>query len=299
MKKTVYVSGATSFTGVWIAKNFSNQGFSVFSSGSDQVHGYDEIRQKRFSLLTSFTQKHFALSSIADLEKSILDSKPEAFVFHHHYMNNYRSPDYEFERAVEFGKIQADVIIKSLKSVDAKGIIYTGSYFEAGERGSQLNNVVTPYAASKTEVYKYLKAECIKHGLMLGKVVIPNPIGPLENSDRLIPTVIRKTLIKEKISIPNPNLMANNIDVRKLADNYVSVGSQNNFDQVEARPDGWIISTGALLQTCSTGLISQLTSELPQIEFGIPLSEELKADQGLMSEMQDFWNFYYQQQYSK
>lgn len=299
MKKTVYVSGATSFTGAWIAKNFSNQGFSVYSSGSDQVQGYDEIRQKRYSLLKSFVKSHFALSDSSDLENSILNSKPEVFVFHHHYMKNYRSSDYEFDKAVEFGKSQADIIIRSLKSVNAKGIIYTGSYFEAGERGSQLNNVVTPYAASKTEVYNYLKSQCELHGLMLGKVVIPNPIGPLENLDRLIPTVVRKTLCKEKVSIPNPNLIANNIDVRKLADNYVSVALQSNFDKVEARPDGWMISTGALLQTCVVGLISQLTSDAPQIDFGTPLLEELAADHGLVAEMQDFWNFYYQQQYKK
>lgn len=231
------ISGVTSFTGSWIAREFSRRGHTVFglcSSCKDQYPGLIQARIQK--LLANVELIENIKVETGQMAQWIGESQIEIWIHHHHYMKDFRKPNYDYSA---FEKICIDPlsdIFESLKKCKARGIIYSGSYFEPGE-GGEIRPPPTPYAASKLQVWNELQ----KSGLPVSKIVIPNPIGSFENPDRLIPQMIEAAKSNQVLEIQTPHFINDHLPVEILASEYVDAAERLKAkEQTIRRPSGWI-----------------------------------------------------------
>ncbi len=213
------LSGASSFTGVWIAEALKKSGHKVYAPLSRLRQDYRGLQLKRLIELENHASVRFGLPlSSRELLQWIKEEKPEVWVHHNHYMENFRSHSYDLELARRLCLDPLEDLVSVLKKSGCQAIAYSGTAIEPSEVDYK-STTPLPYAVSKQEVWDRLLELSSKSGIALAKIVIPNPVGPLENEDRLIPQMI----VKSKEGIPlkaNPNAEMKSISVFELADCY-------------------------------------------------------------------------------
>jgi UDP-glucose 4-epimerase len=188
ISKTVAISGASSFTGIWIARAFHERGYSVHALLSSQEGSYTDIKAVRVRFLQQHaTLHHNVRAENGSMATWIEKNSPSLWIHHHHFMENFRNKDYDLTQAEAVGIEPLLKIVDALAKASCAGMIYSGTYFEPGEGGQAEDAPATPYAISKKKVWKHLLNETQKASLPISKVVIANPIGPFENEDRMIP----------------------------------------------------------------------------------------------------------------
>ena len=192
------------------------------------------------------------------MAKWIREHRPAIWIHHHHFMENFRSPQYDVEKARAVGLTPLPEIVSSLKNSGCRGVIFSGSYFEPGEGGQSLDAPVTPYSQSKRWVWEKLTELCQPQSLPLSKVVIPNPIGPFENDDRLIPIMIRNARTRETLTLSSPEALGDNLSVFDLADQYVRVAKEMLEGKgAIVRPSGWVATTRDFVAGINEALVEK------------------------------------------
>ena len=219
----VALSAASSFTGCWIARAFHESGWNVLPVCSQPEAAYSGLRLARIRFLQRFVPVHFGCEA-ADrrLAAWIRQHRPHVWIHHHHFMENFRSSDYDLGRALRNGLEPLPGILDAVASGGGVGVVYSGSYFEPGELGQIWQAAApTPYALSKHMVWDALRQGCESSGLRIAKIVIPNPVGPLENEDRLIPCMIRQAECGAALHLRAPGQFVDNLAIEDLAAEYV------------------------------------------------------------------------------
>lgn len=218
----VAITAASSFTGLWILEAFASGGFKTAGLSSRASSQGGDLSSRRLQRAEQACTIHYNIeSSSGSMEKWIREHKPHIWVHHHHFMENFRSPQYDLQKAFEVGVKPVGAIVAALSEGGCKGIIYSGSYFEPGEGGDRAPFNRTPYSESKKRVWEELGVHCAKFGIPLSKVVIPNPIGPFENEDRLIPFLLQAASKGTAFKVTQPEATSDNIPWYALAETYV------------------------------------------------------------------------------
>jgi hypothetical protein len=200
---------------------------------------------------------HFELrADTGGFERWISAHAPTIWVHHHHFMDDFRSPGYDTERANRVGLEPLPGIVTALKAVRAQGIIFSGTLFEPGEGGRDSTSPVTPYARSKRLVWDSLTALADAAGIKVSKIVMPNPVGPLENEDRLVPSLIRAAQAGETFRMRFPMAVSDYLPIRAIAAKYVdAAGRLLNGDAGTLRPSGTRATTRDWVGRVSRDLI--------------------------------------------
>jgi len=242
----IAISAASSFTGSWIARAFHAAGWKVLPVCSQPASAYRGIRRKRIELVQECVSVHFDCeASDGSLAAWIKEHRPQIWIHHHHFMEDFRSVHYDLRRALSIGLGSLPGILDAFAAGDGVGVIYSGTYFEQSERGQAWqDSTPTPYAQSKTQVWEALCFGCEKRELGLSKIVIPNPVGPWENQDRLIPCMIDHAESGAALQLRSPRQLVDNIPIDELAALYVESARQllSARDQKVIRPSGRISS---------------------------------------------------------
>lgn len=268
-KPGVALTGATSFTGFWIAREFATQGWQVHAQCSQALEAYQGLRKFRAELLQSVSSVEWGLK-VQHFPAWIRKIRPAIWVHHHHFMENFRSPQYDREQAIEVGLKPLPSIVEALAEVGCRGIIFSGSFFEPGEGGEARTSAPTLYAESKKWVWDELRKHAGEKGIPVSKMVIPNPIGPFENEDRLIPQMIEKAHTGQSMRIDSPSSVSDQLPVEFLARGYVRLAEQLLSGKGEiARPSGWTCTVKELVETVNAELIAHRLS-LPAIPVELP-----------------------------
>jgi nucleoside-diphosphate-sugar epimerase len=254
-KSSVAISGATSFTGLWIAREFANQGWQVHAQCSQLLENYTGLRRLRAELLRDIASVQWN-RKVEDFPTWIREVKPKIWVHHHHFMKDFRSQKYDSAQAIEVGLKPLPAIVDALAESGCQGIIYSGSFFEPGEGGVSRTSVPTPYAESKKAVWEELQKLAGEKRIPVSKMVIPNPIGPFENEDRLIPQMIEKSKQGQPFRLGAPASVSDQLPITYLAQDYVRLaeGLIQGKSQM-ARPSGWVCSVEELVHTVNQELI--------------------------------------------
>jgi len=231
-----------------------------------------------------------------DFESWIRRVKPQVWIHHHHFMEEFRSPSYDHARARKISLDPLAQTLKTLKEVGCRGVLYSGTYFEPGEGGLENSGEPTPYARSKNETWKALENLCSEHGLLLSKVVIPNPIGPFENSDRLIPQMIRAARAKAPFTLGSPDTVGDQIAVTALSKTYL-MAAENLLKNRSGvyRPSGFQGPLRAWVEKIqSEFLVSKLKLEKTKIEFGNQPARNLvnRSDEVNKVDWAQVWDHY-------
>ena len=237
---SVCITGVTSFTGCWIARHFAEHGWTTFGFCSKPQGRYEGLQQKRLSMIENSVEIHFSLPAEGDALKDwIQHHKPDCWIHHHHYMSNYRSNDYDWNEFERTCLLPLEGLVAELATNGCRGIIYSGTFFEPSEGGSD-RPTPTLYGQSKWVVWQKLQHLCHERKLLLSKVVIPDPVGPLENQDRLIPTLIDKARRGELFELRQPMAIGDHLPVFELATVYHELGKTLLAGNGRiVRPSGW------------------------------------------------------------
>lgn len=314
-EKSVFITGATSFTGAHIARAFRDRGYKVTAALTSIRARYetDPLAKKRLN----YCDPHMVIESCPFGSGVMLEALKQGeygiFVNHGASIKGYREPTFDYLGSVSHSLNHALEVMNVLKEHACKRFIHSGSVFEADEGNTNAgmtpsSEAVSIYGASKSMVWLALRHFANETSLPLSKIIIPNPIGPLENPDRLAPIFVKMWSKNSMPTLKTPQLVRDNLPAQWLAQSYVDEaelsyeaawGTSLVSPRIR-RPSGFVLSNEAFVQE----LIKQLKGhgfkyacqlKLEVAETHEPLErfntehvkESFKAD-----EVQAFWQQY-------
>ncbi len=275
----VLLSGVSSFTGYWFAKDLVDRGHDVTGVLTRQLSDYEGNRAARLQKLSNGCRLVEGVKFGDDRFLKLLNEKKFDIYCHHAaYMESYRSTGYDFVCAIQNDGGMLNVI-RRLKECGAKGIVYTGSVFEPGEGiGSDQVRAFSPYGVTKAALFSYFKYFCHREQLKIGKFVIPNPFGAFEEP-KFTTYLIKNWHSHTTPTVKTPDYVRDNIHVDLLARIYSKFCERLNTyecEEVKINPSQYIETQGQFAVRFATEMSKRLGRDCPlkfgkQVEFTEPM----------------------------
>lgn len=267
------LTGASSFTGYWLARELANAGHEVVATLRRRAGAYaDEPRRTRVSRLAEHCRRVEECSFGDDrFIQAIREGGPwDLFCHHAADVTNYKSPDFDVHAAVLNNTNKLPAVLDALLAAGCRRVLLTGSVFEQHEgAGSEGLPAFSPYGLSKgltAELFRYYAGI---RGMQLAKFVIPNPFGPYEEP-RFTMYLIRNWMAGKTPAVNTPAYVRDNIHSSLLAKAYVkfaeSLTDEPGFRKFN--PSGYVESQGAFAQRFAAEMSPRL---------GIPCPLELRT----------------------
>jgi len=274
----ILLTGASSFTGLWFARELANLRHTVVATLRSDKETYSGLRQARVDLLNQCAE---IVWSCPFGEKKFLEvckhENVDVLCHHAAETNNYKNEDFNITDAVAKNISNVRTIIDILTSTGLKGVVATGTFFEPGEgAGSDNRRAFSPYGISKHLSYCILEYWCQKVQVPLGKFVIPNPFGPYEEP-RFCAHLVREWKAGRVAEVRTPDYIRDNIHVDLLAKAYVSfVNTFGTMPLQRCNPSGYIETQGAFALRFAAEVAPRLglnahVKLLTQSDFSEPL----------------------------
>ena len=309
----ILFTGASSFTGMWFARELIEAGHQVTATFLKPLEAYTDLRKERVDQVLAYCTPIFNCPFGSDLFLKLLkDGNWDVLCHHAADVVNYKSPDFDFAAALASNTRNIKQTILLLKDKGCSKILLTGSVFEQNEgQGTEDLRAVSPYGLSKgltTDVFKYF---CSQYGMKLGKFVIPNPFGPYEEP-RFTTFLVKSWLDNAVPKVSSPDYVRDNIPVSLLAKAYVKfLGGLSEVRGFEkCSPTGYQESQGDFTKRFSIEMEKRLLIKCPfqlgvQTDFPEPkvrLNTGWKEQQNLNWNETEAWEEladYYMDQYGK
>lgn len=224
----ILFTGASSFSGLWFAKELVHAGHEVTATFKRPLEAYTGIRRQRVDSLLPHCQAHFDISFGDDnFIKLIREEGPWDLLCNHAAeVTDYRSPNFDFATALATNTKNLKEVLVALQQTGCQKILLTGSVFEPHEgAGSDGLRAVSPYGLSKgltTESFAYYTAMM---NMSLGKFVIPNPFGAYEEG-RFTNYLAQSWLSGKSASVNTPLYVRDNVPVDLLAKAYAQFAAK-------------------------------------------------------------------------
>ncbi len=245
----ILLTGATSFTGCYIARALADAGFSVHATltGRRGDREAEALIKKRleWARVSEWTEEApFGSDNfLATLKKKSF----RFFVNHGASIKGYRSPDFDYLGCLKSSTHNIEKVVELLKQAGVERVLHSGSIFESDEGqdpfGALLSApAVSIYGVTKKLTWEVLRFYCERAELPLSKVIIPNPIGPFENVDRMFPFFAKLWLEGKVPEFRSPDLMRDNIPASWLAHFYVREALAPRDENTRIlRPSGFVM----------------------------------------------------------
>ena len=273
----VLLSGGSSFTGYWFAKELSGRGHTVLAAVRGDMNAYSNVRKRRVEALGSIAQivEHAPFGSEVWMEAV---AQADMVCHHAACVDDYRSEAFEVPKALAQNTANGAEMVRQMVLNGSKGLIVTGSVFEADEGAGQLPlRAFSPYGLSKTFSFKVFEYWCAQAGLPLGKFVIPNPFGPFEEP-RFTAFLMRSWRNGECPGVNTPLYVRDNIHVDLLALAYADFVERLAKDggMLRTAPSGYVENQGAFASRFAREMSVRLDLPCPltigtQVDFAEPL----------------------------
>jgi UDP-glucose 4-epimerase len=227
----VLLTGASSFTGCWFARELAAAGHDV--TVTMRSPSYGGVRAERVELVAADCERVEGVAFGDDTFVELVRSRDwDLLCLHGAHVDGYRSPDFDVGAALAANTHRAGEVVPSVPR-----LLLTGSVFEPGAgQGDAELRAFSPYGLSKAftaETFRYL---CGRHGVTFGRFVIPNPFGPHED-ERFTTGLVRAWQRGETPQVRTPSYVRDNIHVSLLARAYA--------DFAERLPEGgWEATLG-------------------------------------------------------
>jgi nucleoside-diphosphate-sugar epimerase len=217
----VLLTGASSFSGLWIAGALHMAGHTVVAAA--RRGDYDEpLRRARATRLARAAEIVPNAPFGSEAFMALLDQPFDVLCLHGAEVGDYKSPAYDMEAAVAANALNGEAVFAAAKAKGAARVVLTGSVFEPGEgQGTEPLVSFSPYGTAKARTEAVLKPQVLAAGLAYSKFVIPNPFGPWEEQkfQRLVMTRWSKG---EGVHIDQALYVRDNVPVDLLARAYAA-----------------------------------------------------------------------------
>ena len=247
----ILFTGASSFTGRWFIRQLTERGHEVCATFTRaSADEYEDVRAERVRSVIEKCRPVFSCRFGDERFLEILKSQKFELLCHHAAdATNYRSADFDVERAVANNTHGAGDVLQALGAVGG-AFLSTGSFFEPGEgAGSDGLPALSPYGLSKRLTDDAFRLKCREAGVRMGKFVIPNPFGPWE--DARFTTYLARTWSNGAVAtVRTPDYVRDNIQVSLLSAAYVAFAErvQQSQECSQVNPSGYVESQGAFAE---------------------------------------------------
>jgi nucleoside-diphosphate-sugar epimerase len=280
MAGRILLTGASSFTGLWIAEALAAAGFEVIAPLLRPAADYEGVRADRVTRLAAAARVLFETPFGSDaFLHAVRAAGPIDLLAHHAaHITGYRDPAFDAVDALRRNTAGAQAVLRAAAEAGARAIILTGTVFEAGEGGDPDSAPVTPYGLSKTLTRTAFEYWAGQAGLRFGRFIIPSPYGALEER-RFGWHLFRSWFAGETPQVRTPLYLRDHIAAPQLARAYVDAvhAALAAEGPTTARPSGWIATQGdfavrvaaearaRLGRDCPLELADQTTFDEPRV----------------------------------
>lgn len=274
---TVVLTGASSFTGLWIAQALADEGLLVVAPLRRTAGDYTGLRARRVERLAACAERVFEAPVESDAFRALLaQARPTILAHHAADIPGYRSPDYDPQAGFARNMAGVPEAIAAFAAAGGRALLATGTYFETGEGGGEA--AASPYGLSKALTNAAQRELAHAAGLAFGKFVIPSPFGPHEEG-RIVWSLFQAWTEGRAAEIRTPAYVRDHLPVPLLARAYAAAvramleaapGADLAF-----RPSGFVEPVGAFARRVAaevrarTGMACEVV-EHPQTEFPEP-----------------------------
>jgi len=247
---SILLTGASSFTGLWIAEALAGDGHRVVAPLRRARAEYFGLRGERVSRLATVAEVAFdhPFGSRAFLDLIRGGGAWDLLAHHAADIATYRDPLYDVGAGVARNLDGVGRVCKAMAAQGARAVIATGTTFEAGEGGAGPDALaVNTYGLSKGLTYQGLRHHARWEGLTVGKFVIAAPFGPWEEG-RFVWSLFQRWMLGAPAMVRTPAYVRDNLPVVLLASAYARFVRERLDDPSEecvCRPAGFVGTQGA------------------------------------------------------
>lgn len=275
----VLLTGASSFTGFWIARALAESGAEVVAPLRGKRSDYDGVRGQRVGALGQYARLVEGVTFGEAAFAEIIGAEPFDVLCHHAArVADYRSPDFDVATALAENTHNLRTSLETMRGNGLKAVIATGSVFEQDEGiGDNPHRAFSPYGLSKGLTWQAVRYWCTVLELPLGKFVIANPFGPYEEP-RFCAYLIRTWTKRDTAEVRTPRYLRDNLHVDLMAKAYADFATETVRSGRSARfgPGGYRETQGAFAERFAEAMRSRL--DLPcdlklaeQTDFSEPM----------------------------
>jgi nucleoside-diphosphate-sugar epimerase len=270
----VLFTGASSFTGFWFVRELVEAGHEVVAVFRRNREDYpDSVRRERVERLEPLCRSIWGVAFGEPAFLDVIESESGWDLLCHHAaeVGSYRSPEFDVVGALASNIRSAPAILDRLQLRGCRGVVLTGSLFEAGEgAGSDGIPAVSPYGLSKSLTAESFRFFLGERSLPMGKFVVPNPFGPYEER-RFTAYLMERWFSNETATVRTPDYVRDNIHVSLLARAYTRfverlAGSSKGC--LKLNPSGYVESQGEFAHRVAREV---------RVRTGLPCTLELRS----------------------
>jgi nucleoside-diphosphate-sugar epimerase len=301
MGERILLTGASSFTGMWIAQALAAAGFEVVATMQHDRGAYDAERLARIARVEAVADVAFGCPFGSTPFQNLVRSRPGIDALAHHAadVTGYRDPSFDATTALGRNLEGAPEALKLMADQGARAVVVTGTVFEAGEGGSpDAPLAVTPYGLSKTLTNIAFQHHAAWAGLTFGRFVIPSPFGVLEQQRSFPAYLFRSWFAGETPQVRTPAYLRDHLAAPRLGKAYADYLIQllSGGAPSVARPSGWIATQGVFAAKVAAEASSRLGFACPltladQTDFPEP-RERVNSDLAPAWDQAAFWDAY-------
>jgi nucleoside-diphosphate-sugar epimerase len=263
----VLLTGASSFTGLWFARELAGRGHEVVATFRAAPDGYEGVRRRRVEQLAKGVRCVHGAAFGDDAFLALVEREGPFELLCHHAADatGYKSPDFDVVGALARNTRELGRVLDALARRGGRAVLLTGSVFEGGEgAGSEGLPHFSPYGLSKALTAQRVEYETARAGLGYGKFVIPNPFGPFEEP-RFTHHLIGSWLAGRTPAVNTPDYVRDNIHVSLLARAYADYAQRLAEGRAPGRtnPSGYVESQGRFAERVAAQMTRRLGVPCP------------------------------------
>lgn len=220
----VLLTGVSSFTGCWIAEALAAAGTEVVATCRRPLSAYAGLSRRRLDKAAAAGCELLEGIAFGDpaFVATLRSHGPFDLLCHHGAeVGDLRRLDYDPLAALAGNTREAATVLRCLADTGGRGLVVTGSVFEADE-GRSGGAAINAYGLAKTLTWQTLRYHAERCGLGLGRFVIPHPFGPLEKPG-FTSDLVRSWLAGKPACVRRPDLVRDLVHVDMLAAAYVGL----------------------------------------------------------------------------
>lgn len=245
----ILLTGASSFTGLWIAEALAGAGHEVVATLTRGEGDYPGLRGERVARLAGSAARMFETPLDSDRFRELARTgRFDLFAHHAADIPGYRSPDYDVAAGVARNLAGAEAAVRAAADGGCRALVATATVFEPGEGGEGPDApAVSPYGLSKGLTGKALAGFAEDADLAFGRFVIANPFGVLEEG-RMGWSLFQAWFRGEPGRVLTPAYVRDNQPVPALAEAYGRLAERllaaEGPVKLDARPSGLVGTQG-------------------------------------------------------